>query len=101
MSSSSARATYNGSTASQRTGVNSGKVRVSPQVPVHLTYNMDQFAQEGGKKSGDGHLRPPLEFRRAETQAESGARMQAQLRELEEKFNKKNSSSGKGTSANK
>ncbi|KAK1254156.1 hypothetical protein MKX08_008151 [Trichoderma sp. CBMAI-0020] len=100
MSSSSACATYNGSNASQRTGVNSKKVQVFPQVPVHLTYNMDRFAQESGKKSDNGHSRPPLEFRRVETQTGSEARMQARLREFDEKF-MKNSPNGQSTSANK
>lgn len=86
---------------SPQTGVNSEKPQVSPQVPVHLTYNMDRFAQEGGKKSVNGHLRSPLAFRRAETQAESHARMQTQLREFDEKFNKNIGLSGKGSSANK
>ncbi|PON25172.1 hypothetical protein TGAM01_v205858 [Trichoderma gamsii] len=96
MSSSSTRATYGGSNA-QQTGVNSEKAQISPQVPVHLTYDMDRFAQKSGKKSSSGHLRPPLEFRSAPTQAESEARMQAQLHEFDDKFYKSNGSSDKCT----
>lgn len=62
---------------------------------------MDRFAQESGKKSGNGYLRPPLELRRAPTQAESEARKQAQLREFDNKFYQNNGSSNKGTSAKK
>lgn len=84
---------------SQRTGVKSEKAQNSPRVPVDLTYNMDRFAQGGGKKSGSAYLRSPLEFRRAETQTESEARMQAQLREFNDKFYKNSGSSDKGASA--
>jgi hypothetical protein len=86
---------------SQQTGVNYKKTQVSPRVPVHLTYNMDRFAQISGKKSGDGNLRSPLIFRHAETQTQSEARMQAELRHFDDKFNKTNSSSDKGTRAKK
>ncbi|KAM0518168.1 hypothetical protein ACHAPE_004575 [Trichoderma viride] len=101
MSSSSTRATYGGSNTSQRTGVSSEEAQLSSKVPVHLAYNIDRFAQESGNKSGNGSLRQPLEFRRAPTQAESEARMQAQLREFDDKFYKNNGSSNKGTSAKK
>ncbi|KAL7926433.1 hypothetical protein ACQKWADRAFT_280273 [Trichoderma austrokoningii] len=98
MPSSSTGATYSGSNA-QYTGAKSERIPVSLRVPAHSTYNIDRFAQESGKELANGQLRSPIAFRRAETQAESEARMQAELRAFDEKFNRSNGSSGKGTDA--
>lgn len=84
---------------SQQPSVNSGKIQVAIQVPTHLTYNMDRFVEKGGKTPVNGHLRSPIVFGHAQTEAEAEARILVQLLAFNKKFDQNDSSSGKGTRA--
>ncbi|KAL6901262.1 hypothetical protein GGI43DRAFT_404412, partial [Trichoderma evansii] len=93
MSVSSTRAVCSGSNVEQASnGVD--KTQIAIQVPAHLTYNMDRFTKEGGERPVNGHLRSPIVFGHAQTQAEAEARMQVQLLEFDEKFGQNGSSGG-------
>ncbi|KAL6901268.1 hypothetical protein GGI43DRAFT_372322 [Trichoderma evansii] len=70
----------------QQTDVNSDKIQVTIQAPVHLTYDMDRFVEEGGKAPVNGHLRSPIIFGHAQSQEEAEARMHVQLLAFDKKF---------------
>ncbi|KAL6901264.1 hypothetical protein GGI43DRAFT_372238 [Trichoderma evansii] len=94
MSDSSTRAVC-GSSNGLQTDVDSRKTQVVVQVPVHPTYNIDCFVKEG-ETPANGHLRSPIVFSQAQTEAEAEARMQVQLLAFDKKFGQKGGASGEG-----
>ncbi|KAM0250391.1 hypothetical protein ACHAQJ_008639 [Trichoderma viride] len=101
MSSSSTCVVYNGRNASNVPNVASVNIQAVGQVPADLSYSMNCFLKDGGKTSAGNHLRPPVGFGQAQSQAESEARIKAQLLAFGEAFDQNGGPGGESSRANK